>query len=63
MLLKVVDGNKFRDIPITEGSLFLLPGTSAYCSLGHEALFYVDVSVTQATFHTTPFDSQVPSVL
>ena len=27
MLLRVVDGNEFRDIPITEGSLFLLPRT------------------------------------
>lgn len=28
MLLKVVDGTEFRDIPIQEGSIFLLPGTS-----------------------------------
>ncbi|KAF9779854.1 3-hydroxyanthranilic acid dioxygenase [Thelephora terrestris] len=34
MLLKVVDGNEFRDIPIPEGSLFLLPGATIHSSLG-----------------------------
>ena len=33
MLLKVVDGTEFRDIPITEGSFFLLPGMFVVCSL------------------------------
>ena len=33
MLLKVVDGTEFRDIPIQEGSIFLLPGTFACFSL------------------------------
>lgn len=46
MLLKVVDGNEFRDIPIPEGSLFLLPGRTINCSIGPDPLSYLDVSVT-----------------
>ena len=42
MLLRVVDGNEFRDIPITEGSLFLLPRTfpTSRCTLTYCLTFY-----------------------
>jgi hypothetical protein len=33
MLLKIVDDTEFRDIPISEGSFFLLPRAFANCSL------------------------------
>ena len=32
MLLRVVDGNEFRDIPIKEGEMFLLPGSHCQTS-------------------------------
>lgn len=55
MLLKVVDGTEFRDIPITEGSFFLLPGTFAYCSPNARPSPYpLDVSVNLANTPHNP---------
>lgn len=48
MLLRVVDGEEFRDIRIEEGEMFLLPGMSLYDTRGEPASHGV-----QQTLRTT----------
>lgn len=38
MLLRVVDGDEFKDIEIGEGEMFLLPGTSSSSIAPYRAL-------------------------
>jgi len=61
MLLKVVDDAEFRDIPIQEGSIFLLPGTIVCFPAG--CILTPDASVANTPHNPVRFPDTVGIVV